>query len=366
LVLVFDRVGELAISANDDRAVPAGQGLSQFPLFELTSGFMSFKTFAAAIELELFTMLAGGRSLSAAEFAAEAGLKPRPARLLLAACASLGLLDASGDRYRNTALAEEFLVVGRPYYFGGFVRFYDYLYPAWHRVLDAVHTNRPVSWDPQTQDQAFSAASQPMMELFWEAMHALAGATASALAGVYSFGAHRRLLDVGGGSGGFPIELCQRFPSLNAAVYELPHVCPIASDKIAAAGLGDRIGVVPGDFVSDALLPEGFDVILLSQVLHGQDELANRKLLAKVFAALPPGGVLLICELLLNDARTGPRAAALMGMNMLVGHIGGQNYAESEYRCWLDDVGFTDVDVVCFESAGANGAVVARKSPGAA
>jgi SAM-dependent methyltransferase len=359
---------EIAMSENgDDRAAPAGQELSQLPLFELTSGFMSFKTFAAAIELGLFTMLAGGRSLTAAEFAAEAGLQPRPARLLLAACASLGLLDATGDRYRNTALAEEFLVVGRPYYFGGFVRFYDrQLYLPWHRVLEALRTNRPVAWDPDTQDSAFSAADDATTELFWEAMHALAGATARALTRVYDFGAHRRLLDVGGGSGGFPIELCQRFPALIAAVYDLPHVCPIAAGKVARAGLADRIGTIEGDFHADPKLPAGFDVILLSQVLHGQDEPANRRLLDKVLAALTPGGVVLVCELMLNEELTGPRAAAVMGMNMLVGHVGGQNYAEPEYRCWLHDAGFTGVEVVWFESAGANGAVVARKPPGPA
>lgn len=341
--------------------------MTQLPLLELTSGFMSFKTFAAALDLEIFTRLAGGRQLTAEEFAAEAGLAPRPARVLLAACASLGLLGKSGDRYANSELAEEFLVIGKPQYFGGFVRFYDrQLYPAWHRVLEAIRSNTPVAWDPDAQDMAFSAADDAMTELFWEAMHALAGSTARALAGVYDFGPHRRLLDVGGGSGGFPVELCQRFPELSGVVYELPHVCPIAAGKIAAAGLASRIGTVAGDFRSDPALPSGFDVALLSQILHCQGEDANRALLDKVHAALTPGGAVLICELLLNEERTGPRAAALMGMNMLVGHFGGQNYTESEYRCWLEGAGFTDVRVVRFSSAGADGAVVARKPPGPA
>lgn len=335
--------------------------LTQVPLLRLTNGFMSFKTFAAAVELDVFTRLANGRSVTAGEFAAELGLARRPADLLLAACASLDLLDKTGDRYRNTPLAEKFLVAGRPNYFGGFVRFYDQLYPGWHHVVDALRTNRPVMWDAAERDTPFSADDPMMMETFWEAMHSLAGSTAAALAEVHDFGRYRRLLDVGGGSGGFPIELCGRFPDLSATVYELPHVCPIATEKVKTAGLDGRIDTVAGDYHADPALPGGYDVILLSQVLHCEGEGTGRALLAKCFAALPPGGVLLVCELLLNAERTGPPAAALMGMNMLVGQLEGQNYAESEYRTWLTDTGFADVEVVRFEAAGANGAVVARK-----
>lgn len=335
---------------------------SQVPLLELANGFISFKTFSAALELKLFTTLAGGQAMTVDEFATTSSLQARPARLLLAACASLGLLDKTGDRYRNSVIAEEYLVIGRPQYFGGFVRFCDRkLYSNWHHVMDALRTNSPVTWNPETQDGAFSSDDDILMETFWEAMHSIAGATAGALAEVYDFGQHGRLLDVGGGSGGFPIELCRRAPGLTAAVYDLPHVCPIAAQKVKEAGLQDRIEIVAGDFQADPALPAGFDVILLSSVLHDHGEAANRLLLDKVFAALAPGGALLVCELLLNDERTGPPAAALMGMNMLVGLPGGENYAESEYRGWLDEAGFTDVHVVRFDAAGANGTVVGRK-----
>ncbi|WP_255724409.1 acetylserotonin O-methyltransferase [Frankia sp. Cj3] len=331
-------------------------------MLELANGFISFKTFSAALELELFTKLAGGTSMTVKEFAEAADLQGRPARLLLAACASLGLLEKSGDGYRNSALAEEYLVIGRPHYFGGFVRFCDRkLYENWHRVLDALQTNRPVTWDPEQQEGAFSTDDAVLMETFWDAMHSLAGATAGALDEVYDFGPHQRVLDVGGGSGGFVIQLCQRNPGLTATVFDLPHVRQIAEAKVAEAGLGDRIDVVAGDFQADPALPADFDVALLTSVLHDHDEAANRRLLDKAFTAAAPGGVVLVCELLLNDERTGPPAAALMGMNMLVGLPGGENYAESEYRGWLEDAGFTDVPVLRFDAAGANGAVVGRK-----
>lgn len=336
--------------------------LTPTPLMRLVTGFWSFKTLAVAVELDLFTRLAGGRTVTVEQAGAELDIPERPADLLLAACASLGLLERSGDGYRNTALAEEFLVAGRPYYFGGQVRYCDQrTYLPWHRIGEALRTDRPLTWDPGTQSSLFETADPQMLALFWDAMHSTSIFTARALAGAYDFGDRRWLLDVGGGSGAYPIELCRRYPHLRATVYDLPHVCEIARGRIATAGMADRIGTVAGDFLTEPALPGGCDVVLLSMILHDWDEQTNRRLLAKCHAALPAGGLVVISELLLNPDRTGPPEAALMGLNMLVETEAGRNYSETEYAGWLTGAGFADPRTVPFDAPGATGAVVARK-----
>ncbi|MFJ6197526.1 methyltransferase [Micromonospora sp. NPDC092111] len=332
------------------------------PLMRLVAGVWGFKTLAVGVEFGLFTRLAGGRTINVAEAATEFGLDERPADLLLAASASLGLLEKAGDGYRNSPLAEQFLVEGRPYYFGAQVRYSDLrTYLPWHRVGEALRANRPLTWDPSEQQSMFDTTDPEMVAQFWDAMFATSSFTARALADAYDFGAHSRLLDVGGGAGAFPIELCRRLPDLRATILDLPHVCARAEERIAAEGLTGRIGTIPGDFLADPALPGGHDVILLSMILHDWDEPTNRALLARCHVALPPGGAVVVCELLLNDERTGPSEAALMGMNMLVETEGGKNYSGAEYAAWLTDAGFVDVRTVPFEAPGANGAVVARR-----
>ncbi|GAB1639723.1 methyltransferase [Krasilnikovia sp. MM14-A1259] len=336
--------------------------LNQAPLLDLVNGIKRSKTLAAAVDLDLFTWLAGGRSATVTEFAAEYGLSQRPADLLLTALVSIGLLDKDGDRYANSALSERFLVAGKPDYFGGYVQLYDRkIYPGWLDVSRALRNNRPTAWDPAVQDSLFSEHDALVMETFWEGMHAIAGMTARALADVYDFAPFRRLLDVGGGSGGFPIALCERYPGLSATVHDLPHVCPIAAEKVEAAGLENRIRTVAGDFAKDAALPAGHDVILLSQILHDHGEASNRALLKKCWDALPPGGAVVIVEFVLDTDRTGPPEAALMGMTMLVVTPEGKNCSDAEYASWLAEAGFVDLKAVRFEAAGANGAVIARK-----
>ncbi len=335
--------------------------ISPLPLMQLSIGFWSFKTLAAADELGLFACLSGTDGRTVDELAELLSIGQRPAELLVTACASIGLLERRDGRFVNSALADEFLVPGKPYHFGGWVRMLDRrLYPAWGRLTEAVRSNRPTSWNPDEQAHIFDSEDPELLALFWEAMHSLSTITARELGAHVDLSASAALLDVGGGSGAYDIELSRRYPNLRATVFDLPPVCEIASKKIAAAGYEDRVAVAPGDFLTDLELPGGHDVVLLSMIMHDWTPEQDLMILRKCFAALPPGGRIVISELLVNDEKTGPPAAALMSLNMLVETVG-RNYTAREYGQWLHAAGFVDVQTVTFEAPGANGAVLARR-----
>ncbi|HYG91077.1 MAG TPA: methyltransferase [Azospirillum sp.] len=334
---------------------------SPVPLMALSTGFWASKTLAAAHELDLFSRLAGGASTTAAELSQALGIHARPAEMLLTGCAALGLLDKVDGRYRNAPVSEAYLVRGKPHYFGGWVEMADKrLFAGWGRLAEALRTNRPTTWDPDVQASLFDGEDPKMLALFWEAMHALSTMTARKLGEVVDFGRFGRLLDIGGGSGAYDIELCRRYPRLRATVFDLPHVAGIAAGKVARAGLSDRIATVPGDFFGSAPFPGGHDVHLLSMILHDWDEAKNRALLRRSYEALPSGGAVVVSELLVNDDKTGPVAAALMSLNMLI-ETEGRNYTPAEYAAWMEDAGFRGVETVWFEAPGANGAVIGRK-----
>jgi hypothetical protein len=206
----------------------------------------------------------------------------------------------------------------------------------------------------------FESADPEVLATFWEAMHAMSTLTAQALGAAFDLGRYRRLLDVGGGSGAFDIVLCQRYPHLRATVYDLEHVTDIAGRNVKDAALSDRITVTPGDFFADAGFPDGHDLHLFSMIMHDWNDEHDRQLLRKSFESLDSGGTVLICELLVDDDKTGPAPAALMSLNMLI-ECEGRNYTAAEYTGWLTDVGFVDPQVIPFEAPGANGIVIARK-----
>ena len=69
----------------------------------------------------------------------------------------------------------------------------------------------------------------------------------------------------------------------------------------------------------------------------------NRDLLRRVFAALAPGGRLVIQDHVMAEDRTTPRAGAMFAVNMLVGTERGGTFTEGEYTAWLREAGFGEV-----------------------
>lgn len=329
---------------------------SPLPLMELATGFWAFKTLATAHEMGLFALLDQTGPLTVTEVAVRLGIDERPAQMLLTACCSLGLLTGTDrGRFGNSPLAGTYLVPGRRYYFGGWVRMLDHrLYPGWGRLVEAIRANRPTTWDPDRQRDLYDTVAPDLLATFWDAMHALSSTTAGHLARALDLSKRASVLDVGGGSGAYAIELCRAYPHLRVTVFELERVCSIAMDNVRAAGLSDRIVCTPGDFLQHDGLPGGHDTILMSMILHGRDETRGRALLAKCHAALPPGGMLVISELMIDDDHTGPRSAALMSLNMLVETEAGRNRTAAEYSAWLTDAGFRPPRRVELDAPGAN------------
>ena len=64
---------------------------------------------------------------------------------------------------------------------------------------------------------------------------------------------------MGGATGQLSIILADRHPHMKGTTFDLPAVEPIAKRTIEAAGLGDRVRAVGGDFFGEPL-PEA-DVI---------------------------------------------------------------------------------------------------------
>ena len=337
----------------------ATRELTAIPLMQIISGFWASKTLAAAVELDLFTQLSG-RGVDIHQLSQLLQIHPRPAEMLLSGCASLGLLEKRGERYYNSPLSEEFLVRGKPYYFGGVITLLDRrLYLPWNRLPEAIKTNRAQTWGDQPGIFEAMSANPEEQRVFTEGMHSFSVQSGEAVAAAFDFLPYAHLLDVGGGSGAYCIEAARRYPHLRATVFDLPAALEIAREKIAEAAFSDRITTHPGDFFNEEL-PQGADVVLLSMILHDWTPEKNRVILTRCFDALPSGGAVIVSELMMNDEKTGPASAALMSLNMLI-ETEGRNYTWAEYAQWLKEVGFREIQRVPVVSPGANGLLVGRK-----
>jgi SAM-dependent methyltransferase len=172
----------------------------------------------------------------------------------------------------------------------------------------------------------------------------------------------RRLLDVAGGSGIYACSLVAHHPHLSAAVFEKPPVDRITARAIANRGCSATVSVVAGDMLADAL-PGDADVHLWSNVLHDWDEPVVRRLLAKSFEALPPGGLIVIHDAFLNAGKNGPLHVAEYSV-LLMHATEGRCYSTREMEGYLTDAGFRDA--AYRDTAAARGIMTASRPGGSA
>nr|XP_008101436.1 PREDICTED: acetylserotonin O-methyltransferase isoform X2 [Anolis carolinensis] len=113
-------------------------------------------------------------------------------------------------------------------------------------------------------------------------------------------------------------------------------------DVICAFDLSsfNRVCDVGGDFFNDPI-PEA-DLYILARILHNQDDEKCVALLTKLHKACKPGGGVLLVETVLNEDRSGPLAAHIYSIVMLL-VLEGKERTLSEYSTLLVAAGFKDV-----------------------
>jgi len=328
---------------NDSTAPNPGRLLS------LSGGYWQPCVLHCAVKLKIFSLLTEPRTVE--ETAELAGCSSRGTGLLLHALAAMGLLEKAGDRFENTAEANQYLDQASPDYIGHMIMHHHHLVDGWAQLDRAVVSGRPVD--------KRSPGEEMERESFLYGMDVLARQVAPRIASLVDLKNHRRLLDIGGGAGTHAIHFCLANPHLAATVFDRPTTEPYTRATVERYGLTHRIGFVGGDFLSDPL-PEGHDVAWLSQVLHSNDEEACRTLLNRVLELLPPGGIILIHEFFLDDTMTSPLFPALFSLNMLIGNLG-RSYSEKEIREMLDEAGAEEVVRLPFQGPNDSAILMGRK-----
>jgi SAM-dependent methyltransferase len=299
-------------------------------------GFMGSQALFAALELGLFTELAAGPAALEA-LAHRLGSEPRPLLALLEACVATDLLERDGNRYRNSAAADRYLVRHARGYVGDY-----YLRQIAATLYRQVPTARAVVRGAAPAATYAGFLDDPARaEEFIRGQHAGSAGPAYLLAKTQDLARFTTLLDLGGGSGAFAIEMVRRH-GFSAIVVDHPSVVAVARKIVDEAGLTDRIRCVAGDVITGPW-PEGADLILLSYVVSSYGPATLRDLLARARAYLPSGGGLVIHDFALHGDRPGPRNAALWYFANLAISASTHPHTVAEIAGAMSDVGFLDV-----------------------
>ena len=103
-----------------------------------------------------------------------------------------------------------------------------------------------------------------------------------------------------------------------------------------------RIELKPGNFNSDPL-GGPYDLALMSDILHYQDNQTNAGLVGKVFAHLKDDGRLVIKDRFLDQDRTSPAWTTAFAVHIMVNTEHGDCFTTQEVMEWMHVAGFQSV-----------------------
>jgi SAM-dependent methyltransferase len=298
----------------------------------LARQFMNSQVLFAANEADVFSHLE--KPATAAEVASKVDWDSRATRMLLDGLVALGLVTKSGERYQNTAAASACLVPGRPAYQGNIVRHIRYTASGWYRLEESLRSGKAA--DSERRER-------PAEELraFILGMNDIARTSAKEILNILDLSPYRHLLDLGGGPAAYAITFLEAHPRMKAAVFDLPAVIPIAREQVHEAKMEGRISFIAGDMLTNSY-GSGYDLILLSNIIHSFGPKKNQTIVQKCSEALQPGGLFIIKDFLADNDRSGPAYSLMFALHMLVGTGEGDTYTFSQVQEWTREAGLED------------------------
>jgi O-methyltransferase domain/Dimerisation domain len=307
-------------------------------LMRLAGGHVEARLTQTALELAIFDALESSAATAEA-VANRLKLEPMATELLLNSLASLGLLHKRAECFSLTEAAAKYLLKSSPQYLGAMIRFESSLWSCWEKLPEAIRSGQPVRPPNMYQDDPTET------EIFIKAMDSLVKARGDAevVANAIDWSGMSELLDIGSGPASYPIAFCARFPNLHAKIFDLPGTLAITERYVREARMTERIRLIAGDYRKDPI-PGDYNVIFLSNIIHGESFEINRSLIRKLGSNLKLGGQIVVKDHILDDSRTSPPVGAIFSLLMLLTTESGRCYSFNEIKSWMDHAGLSRVE----------------------
>lgn len=318
------------------------------PMIDLLAAW-GFRVGMVAFRVGLFDALSDGPA-SSDEIAQRTELDPRGSALLLDSLECLGWVKRRRDgRYRATRMTRRWAPVmagGVPYFEK--IVFDDFSHLE-RMLFDG--NGRHDHWDQADWD-LFQAGQLSLAKMN----------VAEVVRRVDIPRPAERLLDLGGGHGLYSAELCRRYPTLHAVVFDQPEMAPVVQNLAKSAGLTDRLEFRGGNFFTDPC-DDGYQAVLLFNVLHAKTRDECRQLIERAHAALVPGGIVVVLDQF-PERGWSPVARAfgsLMALSMF-NNVGNETYTSTEITDWLREAGFDRTRFRQLHRAPGNALLTGRKA----
>ena len=308
--------------------------------YRLVQGFRVYQLLAAACELAIPDLLAGG-SRSVHDLATLTDTHEPSLRRFLRGLAMWGVVQQlPDDAYGPTPLADNFRS-DRPGFRNMTINLASEGYQAWGRLLYSVQTGEPAFDHMFGKSRWAALAEDPIAAARFNAhMVEQTGRVASGFVANYDFTDVSTAIDVAGGNGALLAAVLEAKPDIRGVLFDLPAGLAGARDRFDHLGLADRLTVVEGSFFES--IPADGDLYMLKSIVHDWDDERARAILKTCRAAMKPSARLVLIERILPERIDGTSQqgldAVMLDLHMMV-VLGGRERTSDEYRDLLASAG---------------------------
>jgi ubiquinone/menaquinone biosynthesis C-methylase UbiE len=321
-------------------------------LQQISRGYWESSILFTGVKSGVFNILSSGFK-STGNISKTLKVDERATEILLNALAALGFVIKRGNQYRNHPSTSRYLVEGKKDYRGNTLLHSLDMWNTWGALSEVLYSGIPATDLVRKLD-----ADRERVEHFICAMDEYAQESSEKIARLVRPKSIRKFLDVGGGPGTYCLALLKRNPEISATIVDLPLPLQIAKRLARERGLTRSLQFIEGDFLK-VNFGNGYDLILMSHILHSNSPEDCELLVNKGYRALRKGGRLLIHDFILNEDKVSPPSAAIFAVNMLVNTQKGRTYTAREITSWMEGANFKDIR--CYDVTPASRAVVGGK-----
>jgi ubiquinone/menaquinone biosynthesis C-methylase UbiE len=319
----------------------ASQGAKPSPerIFTTLTAFQQTEALKAAIQLDIFTKIGEGAN-EVGSLAKGVGASERGVRILCDYMTIFGFLAKDNGRYSLPQESAVFLDRRSPAYMGAMAGF---LASEMHHKSFAALTEAVRKGGAAADHGDNSKPRDDFWVEFAKSMAGLATPNAEFIAALIGApeGKPVKVLDIAAGHGMYGITVARRNPAAQIVALDWPAVVNVAQENAKKFGVGDRYTTRPGS-AFDTDFGEGYDYILLTNILHHFDPPGCEKLMRRVHTALKPGGKAVTLEFVPNADRISPQIPAAFSLVMLANTDAGDSYTFPELDKIFRNSGFAN------------------------
>lgn len=248
--------------------------------------------------------------------------------IVLEALCTLGFVHKRQDRYSITEKARtNFIEEGNV---GGSLPHFLDIMEAWLALPGIIKGAKPEREERNVAAFMNAMASRPDKVVEEAVDHCLARKKNAKI-----------VLDLGGGPGKYAKAFVNR--GLNAVLYDLPDTIDYVRTRFDLGNFRN-LTLKKGDFTNEftnEFAGESFDIIFMGNICHIYSENENRALIKRASNILKSGGMIAIEDMV----RGRSPMAEMFAVNMLANTENGSTYTETQYRKWLTDAGFRNIEI---------------------